>query len=1242
MIHSPPFFPGGSPAVSPVDDALSMARSRVAGIEFDPPVRCEDLNGKLEALGNSISGTPRAVCLVSSDEKFAFCVIPGRHPKALATWASFPHEESRRSGTRGNPLLRISTSGDESDSAWTRQVIGLSQAEAYALAVASVAEKVLPAGRESDSVRPWFAPVEGAREAVVVIGDDERVICEVELSSAQAFPCFPSCCGYLISGDSVNDLVRELELADSRGLQRMLVGNGGRERLAIIAPSREKLLRRVASTLEKIRDPEWRGSPRNGVHRATVPPEGHPRVGWLFDGQGAQHFRMLEELIALFPRMREWLEKYESIVERGNGAMSVLYPWEGETPDPDAIEYLNAMEGGASVGFILNLGLAEILRQCGVPCEAMAGHSNGENSALIAAGILPMSDEEVLQCCRVLIAEAEHDLDVQGQALAVSLEDRSEFDSIVEEAEGSVFLALDNCPHQAILFGGVADIEKVRERLEESGAVCSPLPFQRPFHTPWFEAGAKSLAPFYEIAPVREGHTPVYSCAHLEAFSGTKAEIVAMALSQFHMTVRFRELIERLDRDGMGLFLEVGPGVSLKAFVDDTLGNNRALSLSSPQRKQSAEAFLSALADFYVRGVPVDFSPFGFSSAGSDAPADQQTTGADQMPVSTVPLQNAEILEQHFALMNEFLASQRRVFESCFGGAKIDDASPVEKPDETSSFDLLWPMLGDQIAVTGDRLEAWRTFTLQSDPFLLDHTLGRRASRRRADLYGIPVIPFTFSMELIAEAARRLIGRQQVVTAIEEARGYRWLAVDRDELKLRIEAVRIPRDGAESAVRVIVYELVDTGSEKKAFEGVVLLASQYPEAPLQRYDALDDRPPRRFNVPDFYRFGMFHGPRFQNIRRVKHLSETEVDADLQVFFLDDFFAAGESPEFQISPNLLDCAGQLTAYSMLEHVEGYYGLFPFRVEALRLYAPPPNSGVRVRARGSLEFDGHSTTMNFDYTNSSGGVLFRLESKQQRCFEFPKRYHMATFWPEAGDGLGMPWLEESGMLIERVDDISAEFLDQGWGIWKRALAHMILNENERKTFYTLPAEGPRRNEWLLGRAAAKAAVRRWARRELDLEIDSADVEICADDRGKPFVECPEIQELVPLPSLSISHTREVAVAAIDPSGQGIGLDLETPGKREVGEWLRAAFTTEELQLVPDPSPKALLPFWCAKEAAAKACGTGFAGRPEDWIVTASEGSRIVVSRGDQAIPVQLFVSGGDLVAACVLPENQPSPS
>jgi phosphopantetheine--protein transferase-like protein len=64
------------------------------------------------------------------------------------------------------------------------------------------------------------------------------------------------------------------------------------------------------------------------------------------------------------------------------------------------------------------------------------------------------------------------------------------------------------------------------------------------------------------------------------------------------------------------------------------------------------------------------------------------------------------------------------------------------------------------------------------------------------------------------------------------------------------------------------------------------------------------------------------------------------------------------------------------------------------------------------------------------------------------------------------------------------------------------------------------------------------------------------------------------------------------------QRIGIDIETLDAHQEKEWLRGMFDAEELALVVHPETRMLTALWCAREAAAKAAGTGLRGDSRAW--------------------------------------------
>lgn len=161
----------------------------------------------------------------------------------------------------------------------------------------------------------------------------------------------------------------------------------------------------------------------------------------------------------------------------------------------------------------------------------------------------------------------------------------------------------------------------------------------------------------------------------------------------------------------------------------------------------------------------------------------------------------------------------------------------------------------------------------------------------------------------------------------------------------------------------------------------------------------------------------------------------------------------------------------------------------------------------------------------------------------------------------------------------------------------LADLILSPGEREQWLAMRAVEKRRHEWLLGRYAAKDAVRRLLEKHLDLELTPGEIEIVPDPYGRPQVRAA-ISSGPLEPALSIAHSfahgrgTAVALAALDP-GVLVGIDLESLDHRRQN-YEAIAFSPDERSLLAglpgDLHEEWALRMWCAKEAVGKALGRG----------------------------------------------------
>lgn len=1040
----------------------------------------------------------------------------------------------------------------------------------------------------------------------------------------------------------------------------------GRHRLAIIASDLNDLKAKLNLALEKLSEPErthWQV--RTGVYYTELNPQAIPApVAFMFPGYGSYYPGMLADLCLHLPPVRDWFDMLDEIFDEANGPVpsQLLYPPPtglSEDERQTVTRNLHGMRGGAQGGLTATLALHGLLHNLGVRCDVMLGHSNGENAALTASGTMRFETKRDL--FRLLRRFTVHDDAVstahlpKGVFLGVSGLDAKFFEDLIAASAGRIHLAMDNCPHQIVMFGSEGDIEDATKQIARAGGIALRLPFDRAYHTPLYESQEEAIRSVYDHMDLGPGHTLIYSCATTRPFPDSPDAIRALAIKQWSSQVRFRQTIENLYSEGVRTFIEVGPNNTLTAFVDDTLRGREHLAIASnSQRLPGLEQLQRLLAKLYVEGMEINLSYlFKFrevrrvelTPALPTVSVEQpHRVGDSYAPQSDVRL---AILRGHFELMQQFLSSQKRVMSSVFalpGATNIVEessghvvAAAPRTQSPAGSED--WPLLGQIIEMDSERLYYQRRFELQTDPFLADHTLGRQAPRRHARTTPLPVIPFTMSMEILAEAACYLLGGAKAVIEIYNIRGHRWLMLEHGSLTVGVLAqTRGAQAGGAQDVHVQLFDLgaKPNGQRHLSFEGIVRLADEYPAPPHPLQGKADKPPGEGVTAAEFYQHFAFHGPCFQDIKHVRGWDAIGIEAELEVSDTSKFFREMRSPAFQIPGGLLDSTGQLVALWRIEQGLRDSAIFPFHAASFRQYGKPPGSGSKVVCRGVMRQRADATTeATLDILDKRNQVIARLEGFQFRNYN--DAYISKLIEPQTVDTFfSEPWLqEETGLICRRLDPQKAASLEQGMGVWKRALAHLVLNEEERLEWYRLPERGARRAEWLMGRVAAKDAVRQWAVQAFNLELAPVDIEIMAGELGQPLVSCSELETRGAIPSISISHSGGEAIAVAAETA--IGIDLEHLDAHHSCDRLKSAFDAQDLALMARTDTATLLGLWCAKEAAAKAAGTGLKGNPRAWQIVNyfPDDGRVCVAYEGRILEVTLWRRGTTILAICQLP-------
>ena len=201
------------------------------------------------------------------------------------------------------------------------------------------------------------------------------------------------------------------------------------------------------------------------------------------------------------------------------------------------------------------------------PQPAMvAGHSLGEFSALVAAGVLSFQDGLRLVAARANAMQKACELEPGTMAAVLGLEDQK-VESVCAGIPEIVVPANYNCPGQLVISGSVIGIEKACIALKEAGAKRAlVLPVGGAFHSPLMKAAEEELQGAIQSITFNAPSCPVYQ--NVVAMPVTDpATIKQNLINQLTGPVKWTQSVQAMLADGATEFTEVGPGKVLQGLI---------------------------------------------------------------------------------------------------------------------------------------------------------------------------------------------------------------------------------------------------------------------------------------------------------------------------------------------------------------------------------------------------------------------------------------------------------------------------------------------------------------------------------------------------------------------------------------------------------------------------------------------------------------------------------------------------
>lgn len=200
--------------------------------------------------------------------------------------------------------------------------------------------------------------------------------------------------------------------------------------------------------------------------------------------------------------------------------------------------------------------------------DVMAGHSLGEYSALVCAGVLSLSDAVKLVELRGQLMQEAVPTGTGAMSAIIGLDNDTIIANCAKAEQGEVVSAVNfNSPGQVVIAGNKAAVERANSLMKESGAKRAlPLPVSVPSHCALMRSAAEKLEQTLATMSFNEPSVPVIN--NVDVKQETSAAAIKDALvRQLYSPVRWSETVEVMVEQGVTLALEVGPGKVLSGLA---------------------------------------------------------------------------------------------------------------------------------------------------------------------------------------------------------------------------------------------------------------------------------------------------------------------------------------------------------------------------------------------------------------------------------------------------------------------------------------------------------------------------------------------------------------------------------------------------------------------------------------------------------------------------------------------------
>ncbi|KAE8384250.1 putative polyketide synthase [Aspergillus alliaceus] len=352
-----------------------------------------------------------------------------------------------------------------------------------------------------------------------------------------------------------------------------------------------------------------------------------PRLGFVFNGQGAQWHAMARELLTVYPVFGHAISNAGKVLKVYGASWSLI----DELNRDETTTRVSEIHLSQPISVAIQLGLIDLLKSWGITPSAITSHSSGEIAAAYAAGALPFEQALGVAYYRGELARKQLKVSsLTGGMLAVGIDQQSAERHIAEiSPTGDVVVACVNSPSSVTLSGDLDTLDEIAARFEKEGVFTRKLKVPMAYHShhmmPMVAEYTERLEELLDLPVTPEWNGPLFvSPVTGEAVTAVKTFRAEHWVQNLTKPVQFSRAFENMcfsssdssaSSANVDLILEIGPHSTLAGPIRQILKEKdvKMPYVSCLRRPINAVETMQDLAcELLSQGYPVDLKSVNF------------------------------------------------------------------------------------------------------------------------------------------------------------------------------------------------------------------------------------------------------------------------------------------------------------------------------------------------------------------------------------------------------------------------------------------------------------------------------------------------------------------------------------------------------------------------------------------------------------------------------------------------------